>query len=372
MSRQRRAEALLHRGQAAAAGALVAALVGVLAGAAACASAPPAAADPASRDTTVAPPPTPAPAAPGSAPTALVPRARGAAAGAQAREARRIIAEALRENAATRWQQRRALVFGERGAVFALDDAWALLAQAPRPARGRLLEAMTGALAQRASLDAAAGAEVAAAASRAGIGVAELYARRAGLDAAALQALVDGALSSTGALLGPVAGDVTLVPDVLAPPPWRARRPAPPLESADPIAAWALFYGAVPRAPGPDDAAAWSRALAVELRLSALSLRALLAPAPLSAAELDALASRALLDDAEALPGAAALLELDADGAVVERFIGLLRAPAVARALWAGETPEALLRKLERAPPADEEGFPEAFLAVARALPESY
>ena len=32
---------------------------------------------------------------------------------------------------------------------------------------------------------------------------------------------------------------------------------------------------------------------------------------------------------------------------------------------------EALAQRLERAPPADEEGFPDAFLAVARALPES-
>ena len=343
----------------------------MLASATACASAAPAVEGSAPPAAAPAPPAPPVPAAQEGASTALVPRARGAAATAQARDARRLIAEALREAAPQRSAERRALVFNDRGAVFALDDAWALQAQAPRPARARLLAAMTGALARRASLADTERAAVAAAASRAGVDVAELYARRAGLDAAALQTLVDGALSSTVALLGPVAGDVTLVPDVLAPPPWRARHPPPPAQGKDPVASWALFYGAVPRAPGPDDAAAWARTLAVELRLAALSVRALLAPAPLSAADLDALASRALIDDAEALPGAAALLDLDADGAVVERFVGLLRAPAVARALWSGESLEALAQRLERAPPADEEGFPEAFLAVARALPES-
>ncbi|MCC7112237.1 MAG: hypothetical protein IT382_23285, partial [Deltaproteobacteria bacterium] len=287
MSRARRADAFSRRSLAAAARAVACVATCAAVGAAACAmtvaaacvSAAPViaqAADPASRATTPEPPAMPSPAAQEGASTALVPRARGAAATAQARDARRLIAEALREGAALRSVERRALVFNYRGAVFALDDAWALQAQAPRPARARLLAAMTGALARRASLADTERAAVAAAASRAGVDVAELYARRAGLDAAALQTLVDGALSSTVALLGPVAGDVTLVPDVLAPPPWRARRPPPPAQGTDPVASWALFYGAVPRAPGPEDAAAWARTLAVELRLAALSVRALL------------------------------------------------------------------------------------------------
>ncbi len=319
---------------------------------------------PAPSSSTAAPHPSAPPAAP-----PIAQRARGSAARAQAGAVRIMIDAALREGAEERWRRRRALTFTDGGAVFSLDDAWALLAQAPRPRRGQVLLALAPAVAAAAKLDDDERARVRAAADAAGVEIDELYARRIGLDARALGALVDGALAATGQLLGPVAGDVTLVPDVLAPPPWRAKATVAPVPAGvgAPSTGWALWYGGVPRPPTPDDAAAYARSLAVELRLAALSVRALMT----SPGEHDALASRALVDDAELVPGAAALLDVDASGSVVERFEGLLRAPGVARAIWSGEAREAVVRHLEAAPPADEEGYPEAFIAVAIVLPAS-
>ena len=288
--------------------------------------------------------------------------------GPPAEHARALITAALVPAAEQRWQQRRALTFVEGGARFALDDAWSLVAQAPRPRRAAILAAMAPALAARAAIAEQEQALVVAAAGDAHTTAPALVARRVGLEERALAALVTEVLRATEELLGPVAADVTLVPDVLAPPPWRARG-APSVVPAGPRALatdWALHYGDVPRPPSPDDAAAFGRALTVELRLAALSLQALAVP-PL---EHDALASRALVGSADVVVGAAALLDLDASGAVVERFVGLLRAPMVTRARWANEPLAPLVARLDHAPPPDEEGYPEAYVAVVRLLPE--
>lgn len=311
-------------------------------------------------------------AAPPAAPPAASPVGPALAVGtASARiEATRAgIDAALAQDAEARWRRRRSVVFADAGAVFALDDAWSLLAQAPRPRRGALLAAMAPACARRAAIDAEERARVEAAAAAAGATPSEWYARRVGLDQRALASIVDGVLAATGELLGPVAGDATLVPDVLAPPPWASGRAAAAALAASvtPVSAWAVHYGDVPRPPTADDAAAYARALAVEARLAALSLLALEA----TPAQRDALASRALLDGAEVLAGASVLLDVDASGAVAERFVGLLRAPGVARARWTGEPLASVVARLEVASPADQEGYPEAFIAVARLLPDT-
>lgn len=338
------------------AGAAIVAIVGV---AAACATAP-----------------VPAPSAPATSPqpsssaTALRAAAVGHAkvGSAQAEAARVILSAALAPGAEQRWQRRRDLSVVVSGAGFAFDDAWSLLAQAPRPGRAALLAAMAPALAERSVILAEEQAQIASAARDAGLSASELVARRVGLDERALAALVAEILGATEELLGPVAADVTLIPDVLVPPPWRERSApaaAPPGPHA-PATEWALHYGDVPRSPTPDDAAAFARALTVELRLVALSLRALSAPP----AEHDALASRALVDGADVVAGAAALLDLDPSGVVAERFVGLLRAPTVVRARWANEPLAAVAARLDQARPPDEEGYPEAYVALVRLLPE--
>ncbi|MBI1949070.1 MAG: hypothetical protein HYS27_25505 [Deltaproteobacteria bacterium] len=317
----------------------------------------------------VAAPPAPAPRVPAPPATAFGPALRSGVASARREAARVVIDAALAPDADVRWRKRRSLVFSEAGAVFALDDAWSLLAQAPRPRRAGLLAAMAPALSERATIDQEERTRLAAAAAAAGTTPHAWYAGRAGIHGRALASLIDAVLVATGELLGPVAGDVTLAPDVLTPPAWAARRDpaAKPAVDLTAVNAWAVFYGDVPRPPSADDAAAYARALTVEVRLAALSILALQA-AP---AGHDALASRALLDDAEVVPGSAALLDLDVAGTAVERFVGLLRAPAVARARWAGEPLTAVIARLEAAPPPDQEGYPEAFVAVARLLPDA-
>ncbi len=302
---------------------------------------------------------------------ALVTRARAPAERAvQSSLARAVIEDALAAGAAERDARRRAFTFVEGGSVFLLDDAEALASSARRGDRRRWLAAARPALAAAAGVDAEERAVVVDAAKRAGVSRGELLARRVGLDERALRKLVDAALAATAPLLGPVASDVTLLPDVVADRDGGRARAARALrvvraasaQSADPV-----FLASAAAATGLATDAA-RRALVVEVRRDALGVIAVLDGAGPDAR--DALASRILDPAADIVPGAGVFLHADEGGVVVDRFIASLRAPALAQRTLSGADLAASARAWSAAPPVDEQGFPEAFVEVLKVLPE--
>lgn len=303
---------------------------------------------------------------------ARTPRIRAA----QGMAARAIVETTLGVAAADRAARRRALTFSEDGAVFALDDLKDLFAAAPRGRRAAWLLAARPAAERALDIAAEERAVLDALAARLGTSRGSLLARRAELDEEELRGLLGDALKATAPLLGAVAGDVTLLPDVQAaagPRPEPESGPAaldPTRARGDPLLIDAVAMAAAlgrPR-PGDDRAVLSVRVLVVELRALALATLAVLDGA--DAGARDALASR-ILDDASApVPGAGALLPADEGGVVAERFVAALRTPAVARALWGGASLDDVLATWRAAPALVEQGFPEAFVEVARVLPE--
>lgn len=296
---------------------------------------------------------------------------------AQAMVARVVIEAALAPSAADRAQRRRSVTFLEKSATFAYDDVDALIAQARRPERASWLLAARPAAQKSLDIAAEERAVVDAIAQRLGLSRADLLARRAGVDAAELHALATGALAATAPLVGAVASDVTLLPDVVGTAPGvsadkhASRGPRAQDVGADPIFLDALAATRALGRPDPERAVVDVRLLVVELRALALGSLAVLDGADLQAR--DALASRILDDGAEPLPGAAALLPADEGGLVVERFVAALRTPAVVQAVWASRSPpstEELYRAWADAAPVEEQGFPEAFVEVIKVLPE--
>lgn len=303
---------------------------------------------------------------------ARAPRLRSA----QGMAARAIVEATLGVAASDRAARRRALTFVEDRAVFALDDLKDLFAAAPRGRRAAWLRAARPAAERALDIAAEERAVLEALAARLGTTRGSLLARRAELDEQELRALLGDALAATAPLLGAVADDVTLLPEVVAaagPRPEPGSRP-PALEPTrargDPVLIDAVAMAAAlgrPR-PGDERAVLAVRVLVVELRALALASLAVLDGA--DAGARDALASRILDDAAVPVPGAGALLPADEGGVVVERFVAALRTPAVARALWGGASLDDVAATWHAAPALVEQGFPEAFVEVARVLPE--
>lgn len=288
---------------------------------------------------------------------------------AQAMAARAMVEATLGVAAAERSARRRALTFKEDAAVFALDDLELLLEHAPRERRGAWLAAARPAVALALDIGAEERAVLDALAARLGTTRAALLAQRAGLEEKDLRVLVTDALRATVPLLAGGSSEVTLLPDVHA----AARGPAPRV-ALSPAAAGGdpILVDAVALAGrlvgGGERTVSRLRALVVELRALALASSAVLDGADLDAR--DALGSRILDDSAAPVPGAAALLPADEGGVVIERFVAALRAPAIAQALSAGAPLDEVLVAWRGAPVVEEQGFPEAFVEVVRALEE--
>jgi hypothetical protein len=294
--------------------------------------------------------------------------------GAEARALRALVARAVIDAEvqpafAARAAERRTLTFSADGAVFALDDAPAVIAQAPRVRRAALLQAADTAQRRSLAWDAEVRPKLEEAAAVLGTDRASLLALRAGIDAATAARLARDALAATESLIGAVASDVTLLPDVM-----RAASGAPPPRDLpasvdDPVLADALLLARAWRRPrDPDEARAEVRRLVVHLRTCAWAALGSLEAA--DAAALDALASRILAADAEPVAGASLYLPRTEDGRAIERFAAALRTPWVVQALWSGRSEDEVVAMWRAAPPLEEQGFPEAFVEVVKVLPE--
>ena len=290
--------------------------------------------------------------------------------------ARAVIEDALAPGADERSTRRRALTFLDERAVFSLDDLPALLAQAKRLDRRRLLVAARTALAQSSAISAEERTILDAAAAHSGTTRAQLLARRAGIDVLDLRVLIDSILTRTAPLLAGVASDVTLLADV------SNAGAAQQQEAVRSAASQARVYGdsllmeAMARAAsapiGSDAMRDWARSLLVDVRIAALSVAALLDGADENAR--DRLASRilmdALADEGDLVQGAGALLWMDEGGAAVERLAALLSTPALAQLTSTGARAADLSRAWREAPPLAQQGHPAAFIEALQTLAE--